>query len=85
MSRQTDLTARVDVHHVEGLLLAGRVTARVARVLQLPGPHGGSSHLTDTVSALVKGSVSAQIGRTGKQLRARAEGGAVELEGSGQE
>ena len=52
MSRQTDLTARVDVQHVEGLLLTGRVTARVARVVQLPGPPGGSSHLTDAMSAV---------------------------------
>ena len=38
-----------------------------------------------TLSAFMKGSVSAQIGRIGKQLRACAEGGAVELGGTKQE
>ena len=79
------MTARIDAQHVEGLLLTGRATARVARELQLQGPPVESSQLTDTVSAFVKVTVSAQIGRIGKQLRARAEGDAVELESNGQE
>ena len=79
------MTARTDAQRVEGLLLTGRATARVALVLQLQGPLAESSQLTDIVSAFVKVTVSAQIGRIGKQLRARSEGGAVELEGNGQE